>query len=87
MKDKNKYVNLAREAIQILSPKYSEKESLESMLKKLRNTILLPASDTEWQIRTLSEKIAQEIETEGDISNIRELIKKLDFEVSFLPFD
>jgi len=87
MNNKNQYIKLAREALLILSIKYSEKEPLESMLNKLKHTILLPASDTEWQIRTISEKIAQEIETEGDIGNIQELLKKLDFEVSYLPFD
>lgn len=70
-----------------MSIQYVESESLDSLLTKLRNTIQFPASDTERQIRLLSEEIAQKVEASGDEKEIEELIKKLEFEVSYLPFD
>lgn len=84
---KMKYLTLAQEALRIMEMPNSADESLESMLAKMRNTFPLPASSTEREIRALSEKIADEIEQEGTISHIRKLIEKLEFEVTYLPFD
>jgi len=87
MKNKPKYTEYAKKTLKVMSIQYVESESLDSLLTKLRNTIQFPASDTERQIRLLSEEIAQKVEASGDEKEIEELIKKLEFEVSYLPFD
>ena len=83
----DEFRSLAEMALNILGISYGQTETLEAMLDKLRHTIALPASSTEWEIQRLAEEIANEIEARGDKSRIKELLERLEFEVTFLPFD
>ena len=83
----DEFRSLAKMALEILGIPYSQTETLETMVDKLRNIIPLPASATEWKIRRLAEEIAGEIDARGNKSRIKKLLETLEFEVTFLPFD
>jgi len=80
-------MKLAKKALQILEINYSEDESLENLLKKIENTMPFYTSSTEKEISELTVKIASEIRKGGNIDTIGKMLKKLEYEVSYLPWD
>jgi hypothetical protein len=81
------YLELAKKALKIMEIKFTEEDTLETLIPKIRYAIRLPGSNTEGEIMLLSRQIADALETKGSVESINELLEKLHSEVTFLYFD
>ena len=81
------YMEIAQKALSIVGIEYDKTESFDYLVQRVRYAMLLPASDTEWQIYIITQKIADILSSKGDTEVLQGLLGDLDFEVSFLPFD
>jgi hypothetical protein len=74
--------------LNLLNITFSNKESFNSLLNKIRTAIVLPGSDTEGEIMVLCIQIADELnKIKPDENTISTLYQKLEHEVTYLPFD
>ena len=81
------YKQLALNALDIMKIKYSESESLERLVDRIRYAMPIPSLDTEFEINELTVKISDAIDKKASFDDILQLLKKLDFEVGFLLWD
>lgn len=81
------YFSLAREALDKIEVKYLDSDNLPLLINKLRYSILLPASQTEGNIKSLCESIAEKLESNADPTEITQLIDNLYSEATFNLFD
>jgi hypothetical protein len=83
----NQHIQYVQRALSILEVQYSEKDNLDSLLIKLKNIIVLPASETEFNMQQLCLKIAQSIETQQGDVEILVLLDKLVSEATYNLLD
>jgi len=83
----DEYVKLAKKTLRILEINYMEDEDISSLVKKIENAMPFYASSTEKEIAELTVRIANEIRKCGDIDTINKMLKRLEYEISYLPWD
>ena len=83
----NAYEQLAQKTLETMEIKFDSAGPIDQWIQKIRYAILLPGSGTEGEIMLLSKKIADMIEREGAIDEIRSLLENLHSEVTFNYFD
>ncbi len=83
----DKYQSLAIQALTTMNIRHDPSDSLETLIKQIRAAVPLAASSTELEIMSLCQQIASAIEDKNPQDLISELLEKLEFEVSFLPWD
>lgn len=81
------YKQLAFSALNIMKIRYSEDETIEKLVNRIRYAMPMPSIDTEFEINRLTVEISDAIEKNGSVDDIARLLEKLDFEVSFLLWD
>ena len=78
----------AIEILNLLNITFSNNESSNSLLDKIRTAMTIPATETEGEIMILCTQIADELnKIEPDENTISTLYQKLEHEVTYLPFD
>lgn len=78
----------AIEILKLLNIPFSNKESLNALLKRISTAMPLPVSETEGEIKVLCAQIADELnKIEPDENTISTLYQKLEHEITFLLFD
>ncbi|MBK9750072.1 MAG: hypothetical protein IPO91_25315 [Chloroflexi bacterium] len=81
-------LRIAQQALEIMKISSGAEDNLDTLVHRLRTVIPLAASSTELEIRRLSNLIADTVEnSELEETQVKELLEKLEFEVTFLPFD
>jgi hypothetical protein len=80
------YIQIAREALKILEVNYSKEDNLDILLAKLKSIMIIPATQTEYNIQQLCLEIAKSIETKDDMQ-IAVLLDKLASEATYNLLD
>lgn len=78
---------LVKQALRILEMPYKEETDLNSLLDRLNNAILFPATQTERKISVLTKKIVEAIRNKSDVAVVTGLLDQLNSEFVFSILD
>jgi len=78
---------LVKRALKILEMPYKEEADLNSLLDRLDNAVLFPATQTERKISVLTKKIVEAIRNKSDVAVVTGLLDQLNSEFVFSILD
>lgn len=81
------YLDFTRKALSMLNIGYLQSDDLDSLLSKLRISVVFPANTIEGEILVLSRKLADAIETKNDFTYIEQLLDQISNKIAENLFD